>query len=99
MNTLEESLALAKAWLDSVDDKTFYQEYQGIKEYSNIGPTTEEFISFFNDGQVLNSVFYVETLDSNSSPQTNNLNQNVDVSTDYSLSCTAVNDENYALAA
>lgn len=32
MNTLEKSLELAKAWLDSIDDKTFYEEYEKIKE-------------------------------------------------------------------
>ncbi|WP_447877589.1 hypothetical protein [Serratia fonticola] len=99
MNTLEESLALAKAWLDSVDDKTFYTEYETIKQYSSIGPTVDNFFRDSSQGEVMSRRFYVKPVNSSTSPYTNILDYNVVISTDYSLSSSAVNDENYALAA
>jgi hypothetical protein len=99
MNTLEKSLALAKAWLDSVDDKTFYSEYEKIKEYSSVGPTIEIFIKGYSKRDVLSYGFYVKPVQSNLSPNINNLNYNVIISDGYSLSSQAVNDENYSLAA
>lgn len=42
---LEESLRLAREWLDSVPDDEFAQQYLSFEK--NLGPTVDEFISTF----------------------------------------------------
>ena len=49
MNVHEQSLALAMAWLDSVDDDVFLSEYNAIAEYAYVGPTVDEFLSYSSD--------------------------------------------------
>ncbi|MFQ2157559.1 hypothetical protein ACK33E_14090 [Aeromonas hydrophila] len=49
MNVHEQSLALAMAWLDSVDDDVFLQEYNAIAQYTSTGPTVDEFIAYSAD--------------------------------------------------
>ncbi|RQM76203.1 hypothetical protein [Aeromonas jandaei] len=46
MNVHEQSLALAKAWLDSIDDDIFLEEHNAIAEYYCAGPTVDEFLSY-----------------------------------------------------
>lgn len=49
MNVHEQSLALAMAWLESVDDDVFLQEYHSIAEYAGCGPTVNDFLTYSAD--------------------------------------------------
>ncbi|WP_272682552.1 hypothetical protein [Providencia sp. PROV124] len=99
MNTLEKSLALAKAWLTNVDDKTFYSEYQQIKKYSDVGPTVDYFIKNLSKNELISDGFYVTPINSIDSLNTVYFEHNLIISAGYPSANSAVNDENYALAA
>lgn len=99
MNALEESLALAKAWLDGVDDKTFFSEYKSIKEYSNLGPTVDDYIIASSKIGIMSPGFYIQPLNTNTYSETMIFNYNKITSTNNYLLNSACNDENYSLAA
>lgn len=99
MNIHDHSLALALAWLEGIDNKVFLDEYNSIAQYTNVGPTIEDYLdyspklSYINMSSTHAGFFYGEILWGHNKYL-------LHVPSSYSRPIdTASNDEDYALAA